>query len=56
MAKDLNKPGQGWQGFIEGTVYADDQTPWRDDPAFSLIAEFSGLRASVGGRVVDALT
>jgi hypothetical protein len=49
-------PGQGWQAFVQGTVYADAQAPWHGDPAFSLIVEFPGLRASVGGRTAEALT
>jgi len=46
---------QPWATFIEGTVYADAEAPWRDDPAFSLLREFPGLRESIGGRIVDAL-
>jgi hypothetical protein len=56
MAKDLYKQDQGWKEFIEEPVYANDQAPWHDDPAFSLIVEFPGLRASVGGRIAEALT
>jgi hypothetical protein len=45
-----------WQAFIAGPVYADDQTPWRADPAFTEIAAHPGLRDSVGGRIAPALT
>jgi hypothetical protein len=55
MAEGLNKQNQGWKEFVEGTVYADAQVPWRGDPAFALIVEFPGLRASVGGRIAEAL-
>ena len=42
--------------FIEGPVYVDSEAPWREDPAFSLLSQYPGLRDSVGGRVADALT
>jgi hypothetical protein len=41
--------------FIEGLVYEDAETPWRDDPAFALLCQHPGLRDSVGGQVADAL-
>lgn len=47
---------QSWQEFIAGEVLADTQASWRDDPAFAVIAEFPGLRDSVGGRIAAALT
>jgi len=42
--------------FIEGSVYADTETPGRDDPAFALLCQYPGLRDSVGGHVAEALT
>jgi len=42
--------------FLAGPVYAEAETPWRDDPAFMLLSQYPGLRDSVGGRVADALT
>lgn len=55
-ATSRDSPEQQWSAFVEGTVYADAETPWRDDPAFPLLREFPGLRESVGGRIADALT
>ena len=46
---------QAWRTFIEGEVYPDDQTPWRDDPAYAIILEYPGLRDSIGGHVAPAL-
>jgi hypothetical protein len=56
MAEGLHKQDQRWQEFIEGVVYANAQAPWRNDPAFALIVESPGLRASLGGRIAGALT
>jgi hypothetical protein len=47
---------QAEMAFIAGPVYAEAETPWRDDPAFALLSQYPGLRDSVGGRVADALT
>jgi Methyltransferase domain len=44
-----------WQAFIAGSVYADEQAPWRADRAFVEIAAHPGLRDSIGGRVAPAL-
>lgn len=46
---------QAWRAFIEGEVYPDDQAPWREDPAYAMILEYSGLRDSIGGHVAPAL-
>jgi hypothetical protein len=53
---DYKNAESGWQAFIEGAVYPDEQTPWRDDPAFATVASFPGLRESIGGRTAPALT
>ncbi len=53
--KDLYYQSTGWRSFIEGPLYGDTEAPWREDPAFLLIARLSGLRASVGGRAERAL-
>lgn len=42
--------------FLAGLVYTEAEAPWRDDPAFTLLSQYPGLRDSVGGRVADALT
>jgi hypothetical protein len=42
--------------FLAGPVYTEAEAPWRDDPAFTLLSQYPGLRDSVGGRVADALT
>ena len=42
--------------FLAGPVYAEAEAPWHDDPAFTLLSQYPGLRDSVGGRVADALT
>ena len=47
---------QAESAFLAGPVYAETEAPWRDDPAFVLLSQYPGLRDSVGGRVVDALT
>ena len=44
-----------WQAFIEGSIYADTEVPWRHDPAFALLRELPGLQASVSGRIPAAL-
>jgi hypothetical protein len=49
----MNEP---WRQFIEGNLFADDDTPWRDDPAYQLLLQLPGLRDSVGGQVAPALT
>jgi hypothetical protein len=46
----------GWQEFLAGPLYSDAEVPWRDDPAYALLLQFSGLRDSVGGQVAPALT
>lgn len=59
MTRLLSEKGQllhSGAEFIEGPVYADTETPWRDDPAFALLCQYPGLRDSVGGHVADALT
>lgn len=45
-----------WDVFIASPLYGADDTPWRDDPAFPVIAEHVGLRDSLGGHVASALT
>lgn len=42
--------------FLAGPVYTEAEAPWRNDPAFTLLSQYPGLRDSVGGRVADALT
>ena len=49
------KKDQNWQDFVEGEIYADVEAPWRNDPAYTLLLQFPGLRESVGGRITDAL-
>lgn len=44
-----------WRKFIEGMLYEETETPWRDDPAYQLLLQFSGLRDAVGGQVAPAL-
>jgi hypothetical protein len=44
-----------WSVFIEGGVYADTATPWRDDPSFALLKEYPGLQDSISGRIPAAL-
>lgn len=44
-----------WRAFIEGPLYADEEAPWRDDPAFALLCQYPGLRDSIGGRIAEAL-
>ena len=46
---------QEWKAFIEGDIYPDDNVPWRNDPAYATILEYSGLRDSIGGHVAPAL-
>jgi hypothetical protein len=55
MAKNTTDQPQGWRDFIAGELYADAQTPWRDDPAFALLLQVPGLRESIGGRATAAL-
>jgi hypothetical protein len=45
------KTALDWRDFVHGPVYADEDAPWRNDPAFSLLQQFPGLRDSIGGRV-----
>lgn len=45
-----------WNVFIEGVVYADTATPWRDDPSFALLSALPGLQDSISGRISAALT
>ncbi len=45
-----------WRRFIEGDLFSDADAPWRDDPAYGLLLQFTGLRDSVGGQVAPALT
>ena len=40
-----------WRAFIEGPLYADTDSFWRDDSAFAMIAAHAGLRDSIGGHV-----
>jgi hypothetical protein len=47
---------ESWRKFIEGPLYSDAETPWRDDPAYQLLRQFAGLRDAVGGQVAPALT
>ena len=56
MTRDFSSQDQSWQEFIEGEIYTDAEAPWRDDPAFVLLRQFSGLREGVGGRIAPALT
>jgi hypothetical protein len=56
MAEETSDRRQGWRDFIEGQLYTDAQTPWRDDPAFALLLQVPGLRESIGGRATLALT
>jgi hypothetical protein len=44
-----------WRAFMEGPLYVDTDSPWRDDPAFAVIAAYAGLRDSIGGHVALAL-
>jgi hypothetical protein len=44
-----------WRAFIEKALYADMDSPWRDDPAFAVIATHASLRDSIGGHDVPAL-
>jgi hypothetical protein len=44
-----------WNVFIEGVVYTDTATPWRDDPSFAVLKAFAGLQDSVSGRITAAL-
>ncbi len=44
-----------WRQFIEGELFSEDDAPWRDDPAYKLLLQFTGLRDSVGGQVAPAL-
>lgn len=44
-----------WRAFIDGPLYADEEAPWRDDPAFALLCQYPGLRDSIGGRIAEAL-
>jgi hypothetical protein len=48
-------PRPPWQAFVEGSIYAEAEVPWRHDPAFTLLREFPGLQASVSGRISAAL-
>lgn len=45
-----------WRQFVEGDLFSDADAPWRDDPAYGLLLQFTGLRDSVGGQVAPALT
>ena len=51
----MSSKHQEWKAFIEGDIYLDNQVPWRDDPAYATIFEYSGLRDSIGGHVAPAL-
>ena len=45
-----------WRKYVEGPLHGAAETPWRDDPAYQLFLQFSGLRDAVGGQVAPALT
>jgi hypothetical protein len=47
---------ESWRKFIVGPLYADSDAPWRTDPAYQFLLQFSGLRDAVGGQVAPALT
>lgn len=48
-------PSPPWRAFIEGPLYADEEAPWREDPAFALLRQYPGLRDSIGGRIAAAV-
>ncbi|HXG19819.1 MAG TPA: methyltransferase domain-containing protein [Methylomirabilota bacterium] len=52
----MAKLEQEWRQFLEGPLYPDADVPWRDDPAYSLLLQFPGVRDCVGGQVAPALT
>lgn len=51
----MSSEHEEWKSFVEGGVYSGDRVPWRDDPAYATILEYSGLRDSIGGHVAPAL-
>ncbi|MBM4258350.1 MAG: class I SAM-dependent methyltransferase [Deltaproteobacteria bacterium] len=54
--RKVSETMQPWQAFIAGPLYTEAAAPWREDPAFTTLSEFPGLRDSIGGRVAEALT
>jgi hypothetical protein len=50
------QPDATWTAFLASPVYPAAHVPWRDDPAFAVLAAHPGLRDSIGGRAAPALT